>query len=149
MTLTLLPAPGVERLAHLVLKLSAGEPGSRRLLLIEDDISIATMYRLQLEADGYSVEHAADGASGLHLAQQSPPGLVLLDVRLPRLGGLDVLRAMAADPRLAMLPVIVLSNYSDQEMVKEGIRLGARAYLVKSQTTPDQLSRKVSEYLPD
>ena len=81
-----------------------------RVLLIEDDQTIALMYQLQLVADGYKVELAMDGASGLRQVQEAPPDLILLDIRLPKLPGLDVLRAIALDPRLAGVPVLILSN---------------------------------------
>jgi DNA-binding response OmpR family regulator len=119
-----------------------------RVLLIEDDQTIALMYQLQLVADGYEVELAMDGASGLRQVQEAPPDLILLDIRLPKLPGLDVLRAIALDPRLAGVPVLILSNYGEPAMVREGLQLGARDYLIKSQTTPIQLSMRLREYLP-
>jgi DNA-binding response OmpR family regulator len=119
-----------------------------RVLLIEDDQTIALMYQLQLVADGYKVELAMDGASGLRQVQEAPPDLILLDIRLPKLPGLDVLRAIALDPRLAGVPVLILSNYGEPAMVREGLQLGARGYLIKSQTTPIQLSMRLREYLP-
>jgi DNA-binding response OmpR family regulator len=135
------PSPNLQHLDD-------GGPRRPRVLLIEDDASIALMYQLQLVNDGYEVELAADGASGLRQVQNAPPDLVLLDIRLPRLPGLDVLRAIALDPRLAGVPVLILSNYGEPEMVKEGLQLGARDYLIKSQTTPIQLSMRLRDYLP-
>jgi two-component system, sensor histidine kinase and response regulator len=119
-----------------------------RVLLIEDDLSIALMYQLQLVSDGYEVELATDGATGLRQVQDAPPDLVLLDIRLPKLPGLDVLRAIAVDPRLAGVPVLILSNYGEPAMVRQGLELGARDYLIKSQTTPIQLSMRLRDYLP-
>jgi DNA-binding response OmpR family regulator len=119
-----------------------------RVLLIEDDLTIALMYQLQLVADGYEVELAMDGASGLRQVQEAPPDLILLDIRLPKLPGLDVLRAIAEDPRLAGVPVLILSNYGEPAMVREGLQLGARDYLIKSQTTPIQLSMRLRDFLP-
>jgi DNA-binding response OmpR family regulator len=119
-----------------------------RVLLIEDDQTIALMYQLQLVADGYEVELAMDGASGLRQVQDAPPDLILLDIRLPKLPGLDVLRAIAEDPRLAGVPVLILSNYGEPAMVRDVLQLGARDYLIKSQTTPIQLSMRLRDYLP-
>jgi CheY-like chemotaxis protein len=87
--------------------------------------------------------------SGLQQVQDAPPDLVLLDIRLPRLPGLDVLRAITLDPGLAGVPVLILSNYGEPSMVKEGLQLGARDYLIKSQTTPIQLSMRLRDYLPE
>jgi two-component system, sensor histidine kinase and response regulator len=128
--------------------LSARLERKSRVLLIEDDLSIALMYQLQLVSDGYEVELATDGASGLRRLQESPPDLVLLDIRLPSMPGLDVLRAIGLDPRLAGVPVLIFSNYGEPAMVREGLELGARDYLIKSQTTPVQLSMRLRDYLP-
>src|SRR4051812_7604465 len=132
MSLLLLPRIPAPEIAPHPFQLDLGERPPPRVLMIEDDLSIATMYRIELEATGFAVQHVMDGATGLHAAQAAPPDLVLLDVRLPRLGGLDVLRRMAGDPRLVQLPVLILSNYSDAGTVREGLALGARDYLVKS-----------------
>jgi len=137
------PAPATGRFW-----LDPGDQRRPRILMIEDDLTIATMYRHQLQADGFEIELATDGATGLHRAQSSPPDLVLLDVRLPRMGGIEVLTALVADPRLAAVPVLILSNYSDGAIVREGMALGAREYLVKAQTTPAELAEKIREHLP-
>lgn len=128
-----------------------GDPVLRRplLVLIEDDISIAHMYRLQLVSDGFEVLLAGDGAEGLNLISQSRPDLVLLDIRLPRMQGLEVLKSVQADADLARVPVLILSNYGEPGIVQEGLSLGARDYLIKSQTTPVQLSARVREFIPD
>jgi len=129
-------------------RLSEGSRRKPRLVLIEDDPAIATMYRLQLVSDGFEVEIARDGASGLHAVQDSPPDLILLDVRLPRMNGLDLLESIVQDPRLAAVPVLILSNFGEADVISRGLELGARAYLIKSQTTPAELSAKVREHLP-
>ena len=112
-------------------------------------MAIALMYQLQLVSDGYEVELATDGGSGLEQIRDAPPDLILLDIRLPGLPGLDVLRAIGLDPRLAGVPVLILSNYGEPAMVRS-LQLGARDYLIKSQTTPIQLSMRLRDYLaPD
>lgn len=105
------------------------------------------MYRLQLVNDGLEVEVARDGAAGLHTVQDSPPDLILLDVRLPRMNGLELLETIVQDPRLAAVPVLILSNFGESDVISRGLELGARAYLIKSQTTPAELSTKVREHL--
>lgn len=120
-----------------------------RLVLIEDDTSIAQMYRLQLVSDGFEVLLAGDGAEGLRLIGQARPDLVLLDIRLPLMQGLDVLKSVQADADLARVPVLILSNYGEPGMVQEGLSLGARDYLIKSQTTPIQLSARVRDFIPN
>lgn len=117
------------------------------VLFIEDDGTIADMYRLQLELDGYTVWVAADGESGLRIARSRAPDVILLDVRLPQRDGFEVLGALRENPRTRQLPVIFLSNYGTAEMVRRGLELGAREYLVKSQVTPVELSRRLSTWI--
>ena len=144
----LLPAAAPHAFPFHLFRLDQGDRPTPRVLMIEDDITIATMYRFQLQSEGMEVALAMDGVAGLHQAQAEPPDLVLLDMRLPKLGGIEVLRAMAGDPRLAAVPVLILSNYSDASIVREGMALGARDYLVKAQTTPAELAEKVKGHLP-
>jgi DNA-binding response OmpR family regulator len=150
MTLALLEYPPLDLpLPVLFHRLSPGNRRPNRLVLVEDDAAIAVMYRLQLVSDGFDVEIARDGASGLHVVQESSPDLILLDVRLPRMSGLDLLQAVRQDPRLAAIPVLILSNFGESDVMDRGLELGARGYLIKSQTTPVELSAKIRELLPD
>ncbi len=110
------------------------------VLLVEDDATVAEMYRLKLELDGYRVTIAADGESALEIARSSPPDLVFLDIRLPRMNGLEVLERMRQDTALRVIPVVILSNYGEPELIERGLRLGALDYLIKSSTSPSQVS---------
>lgn len=110
-----------------------------RVLLVEDDPSVAQMYKLKLELDGYRVEVAPDGVAALELAHNTMPDIIFLDIRLPKLDGLGVLEALRADPATEPLPVVILSNFNERELVERGARLGALDHLIKSQTTPAKL----------
>ncbi|MDQ6773717.1 MAG: response regulator, partial [Candidatus Dormibacteraeota bacterium] len=114
-----------------------------RLLLVEDDATIAEMYRLKLEIDGYTVSVARDGETALRMVSDSPPDLVFLDIRLPGMDGLAVLEAIRADTSSRHLPVVILSNFGDEELRERGIKLGALEYLIKAQTTPAGVSERV------
>jgi DNA-binding response OmpR family regulator len=115
--------------------------------MIEDDPAIAAMYQLQLELDGYQVAVARDGEQGLELMKSSLPDLVLLDIRLPGMDGLAVLKEAQKEPSVADIPVVVLSNYGDASMVQAGRALGARDYLIKSRTTPSDLSAQLPRWM--
>lgn len=117
-----------------------------RVLLVDDDAVIAQMYRVKLQRDGHSVRVAGDGEEALEILRGELPDLVFVDVRLPCMGGLSLLAHMREDERTRDLPVVIVSNYGDQELVTSGARLGALAYLVKSQTTPGQLSAGVPDW---
>ena len=107
-----------------------------RVLLVEDDAALAQMYRVKLERDGYLVQVAGDGEEALRRLEDELPDLIFLDVRLPRMDGLSFLERLRASSRTRNLPVVIVSNYSEEELVERGLRLGALDYLIKSQTTP-------------
>jgi CheY-like chemotaxis protein len=120
-----------------------------KVLLVEDDKFLAEMYRLRLVAEGYDVRVANDGLSGLATALQRPPDLLLLDLRLPGLGGLDLLDQLRRSPTGADLPVIVLTNYGEMEIIDRGRALGVLEYLIKSQTTPNTLIETIKRHVPE
>jgi DNA-binding response OmpR family regulator len=117
-----------------------------RVLLVEDDAALAQMYRVKLERDGYTVQVAGDGEEALGLLERDLPDLIFLDVRLPRMDGLTFLERVRAGDRTRDVPVVIVSNYSEEELVSRGLQLGALEYLIKSQTTPGQLSQGVPDW---
>ena len=118
-----------------------------RVLFVEDDEAVADMYKLKLELDGYSVTVAADGESAVDLALQDPPDLVFLDIRLPTMDGFQVLEVLRSDDRTRYVPVVILSNYGEEELVDRGFKLGALEYLIKSQTTPSRVSGGIPSWV--
>ena len=121
-----------------------------RVLFVEDDPSVAEMYKLKLELDGYDVEVASDGEKALEIARkETPPDIIFLDIRLPKLDGFGVLEALRKDPQTTNLPVVILSNHSEKQLVERGLRLGALDYLIKTQTTPARLSSGLESWLKE
>jgi DNA-binding response OmpR family regulator len=120
-----------------------------RVLFVEDDPSVAQMYKLKLELDGYDVDVASDGEKALEHARMDPPDIVFLDIRLPRLDGFGVLEALRKDPKTERLPVVILSNYSERQLIDRGLQLGALDYLIKTQTTPAHLSSGLEKWLKE
>jgi CheY-like chemotaxis protein len=118
-----------------------------RVLFVEDDEAIAQMYKLKLELDGYRVDVAPDGEIALQMARSSLPDIIFLDLRLPKLGGLDVLEALRADPKTQRVPVVILSSHSERELVERGAKLGALDHLIKSKTTPAKLADSLDGWL--
>jgi len=116
-----------------------------KVLVIEDDPSVAEMYRVRLEADGYDVVVGGDGDEGLQLAMSEAPDFIYLDLRLPKLDGFEVLERLRAAPATAQIPVIILSNYGDPETRERGLKLGALDFLVKADTTPGELAARVED----
>jgi DNA-binding response OmpR family regulator len=116
------------------------------VLLIEDDTALAEMYRHKLERDGYTVRVAGDGERANRMIDEQTPDLIFLDIRLPKMDGLVFLEMLRSVERTRNIPVVIVSNYSERDLVSRGFQLGALDYLVKSQTTPGQLSRGVPEW---
>jgi len=115
---------------------------SIHVLMIEDDSSIAEMYRLQLEHDGYRVSVATTGEVAFSTLSGSAPNLVLLDLLLPDRSGFEVLAAL--NERFPHHPpVVILSNYGEPSMIDRGRALGAIEYLVKSRVTPAEISEQI------
>ncbi|HYT12824.1 MAG TPA: response regulator [Candidatus Nitrosopolaris sp.] len=120
-----------------------------RVLFVEDDPSVAQMYKLKLELDGYEVDVAPDGEKALELARRDLPDIIFLDIRLPRLDGFGVLEALRKDAKTERLPVVILSNYSEKQLIERGLRLGALDYLIKTETTPAHLSSGLEKWLKE
>jgi two-component system, OmpR family, phosphate regulon response regulator PhoB len=120
-----------------------------RVLVVDDDERVRTVVAWQLEADGYAVAQARDGADALERIDVERPDLVVLDLSMPGLGGLDVLRrvrALEAQCGGAALPVIVLSGRSGETDRIVGLDLGADDYLVKP-FSPGELAARVRSVL--
>ncbi|MDR0390993.1 MAG: response regulator transcription factor [Planctomycetaceae bacterium] len=102
-----------------------------RILIIEDEADILSMVSLRLKSRGYEVCGAATGSLGLRLISEWRPDLVLLDLILPELGGLEVLRWVRSDKRFARIPILIVSALGEESDVVVGLELGADDYLSK------------------
>ncbi len=120
---------------------------STQVLLVEDDRFLRRAAEAMLCRHGYEVLTAVDGEEGLRLALANPPDVVLLDLVMPRLPGLEVLAALRADARTAHVPVIVLSNLGQDDDVERARRAGATAYFVKANTSLASLVTRVQDVL--
>ncbi len=117
-----------------------------KVLLIEDEKEVAELYRLKLTLDGYSVMVAQDGESGLKSAVENKPDLIFLDIKMPGMDGFEVLKHLRDDEITKSTPVVILSNFDEQEMIEKGLSLGANEYLIKSQFNPSDLSAKTKSW---
>jgi two-component system response regulator AdeR len=122
-------------------------PAQPRVLMVEDHPDIADLYELKLRLEGYRVAVASDGAAGLSLARSLMPDLILLDIHMPLLDGLQVLAALREDETTDGVPVVVCSEDDSPQLMKEARRLGAVAYLVKANLLPSRLSQTVGDVL--
>ncbi|HHJ99123.1 MAG TPA: response regulator [Actinobacteria bacterium] len=118
-------------------------PG-RRVLIVEDTDLLRRMYHDRLVQDGYEVLDAADGLAALSVLRDQPIDLILLDLIMPRMGGLQVLEAVKADPRTKDIPVVILTNLGEESAIEQAVSLGATDYLIKNQSRPADVSEKVT-----
>jgi CheY-like chemotaxis protein len=118
-----------------------------RVLMVEDHPDIADLYQLKLQLEGYRVAVAPDGDTGLDLARSLKPDLILLDIHIPQLDGLQLLAALREDPATRDQLVVICSEDDDPQLMREAQRLSVSAYLVKAHLLPSRLSRTVGEVL--
>ncbi len=125
-----------------------GRPGESAplVLLVDDERSIRTICRVNLEGDGLAVAEAADGSEALDAVRRAPPSLVLLDVMMPGVDGWGVAEQLAADDETRGIPVVFLSARAAHEDRLHAQELGAVGYVVKP-FDPLELSGKVREVL--
>jgi CheY-like chemotaxis protein len=119
----------------------------KRVLLAEDDRLLRRACESGLRQRGITVIPAADGEAALHLAQSEVPDLILLDMLMPKMTGLGVLRNLRADERTRAIPVLILSNSSKQDEIQEVMTLGVEGYLVKANLSLQDLSDRVMAIL--
>lgn len=118
------------------------------VLIVEDDFTIAAIYKQKLEEGGHTVEIVSD-AEAVNKITQSRPNLVILDILMPKVSGLDILREIKANAQTAPIPVLLLTNVAEDASVAKGLEYGAYGYLLKSETTPDQILPRVNMTLEE
>ncbi|MCS3920097.1 response regulator transcription factor [Fervidibacter sacchari] len=118
----------------------------KRVLIVEDDAAIIELLCFLLEQEGLEVEVARDGLEALDKMETFSPDLVLLDLRLPKLEGMDVLWEMRQNPRWNNIPAVIISVDSSPQTMLQGWRLGVDSYFIKP-FDPDELIRVVRRIL--
>lgn len=108
---------------------------ARTILLADDDQFVSVVYKEGLEHAGYRVELAGDGQKAMDILQTNPPDIVVLDLILPKVNGFDVLKSIRNNPLLTSLPVIVLTDLSQEDDKKEAESYGIKAFLTKADTS--------------
>ena len=104
----------------------------KRVLVVDDDRVIQQLLEVNLELEGYEVAGTAfDGRQAIAMAEELRPDLILLDIMMPKMDGLEVCRHLKADPELAKIPIVLLSARAQDMDIREGLEIGANAYLTK------------------
>jgi len=117
-----------------------------KILLAEDDLQLVDMYSRKFELEGFEVQVAEDGQKALDILDTGfEPDIAILDVMMPQVDGLQVLRKIKEDDRFKNLIVIMLTNLSDDNTAEQIYTLGATEYIVKAEMTPLEVANKVKE----
>ncbi|PIP28318.1 MAG: response regulator [Candidatus Moranbacteria bacterium CG23_combo_of_CG06-09_8_20_14_all_35_22] len=120
----------------------------KTIMIVEDDSFVMDIYETKITKEGISVIKAVNGAEAIKkLENGAKPDLILLDIIMPYMDGLEVLKKIQADDNLNKIPVVLLTNLSQKEEIQEGFELGAKDYLIKSHFTPSEVMEKINKYL--
>ncbi len=120
---------------------------SKKILLVEDDDNLASVYTTRLQAEGFDVRRVPNGEDALASALQFKPNLILLDVMMPKVSGFDVLDILRNTPETADVKVIMLTALSQDADKERAQSLGVDDYLVKSQVVIADVVEKIKEHL--
>lgn len=119
----------------------------KKVLIVDDEASIREIYKKEFNSEGFQVSVAADGEEGLLKAGEESPHLILLDVMLPKMNGIDVLKALKKNPLTKDIPILLLTNLGEETIIKEGFTMGADGYLLKVSYTPAQVVAECRRFL--
>jgi CheY-like chemotaxis protein len=118
-----------------------------QILVVDDDALILSIYGRRLNQEGYTVETASDGLAAVKSLHTSRPSLVVLDLMMPKISGVEVLKFIRTDPALKATPVVLLSNSFMGDLLEEATKLGVQGALIKARCTPADLTALVKQAL--
>jgi len=119
----------------------------QKILIVEDERELNEAYQTILRKEGYTVSAVFDGSEALELIDDFDPALILLDLRMPRIGGIDFLKEYKPTENHKKVKIIVFSNLDSQKEIDEAYSLGAQRYMLKAWASPKELARLVKETL--
>lgn len=124
------------------------EPKNKKILIVEDDQFLREFYQELLQAEGFTVEVAADGDIAFQKISEGGFDLVMLDIMLPKKDGIQILKEnQAHPPKIKNGPIVVLTNIGQDAIIKTCFQYGAAGYMIKSALNPDQVLVELSNYL--
>jgi len=115
----------------------------KKILFIEDESALQKTFGDVLTVEGFKVISAIDGEVGLRLASSEKPDLIILDLVLPKLHGLEVLKGLKGNDETRNIPVIILTNMGDMENIEKALELGATTYMIKADYTLEDVVTKI------
>jgi len=118
-----------------------------KILIVEDEKSLSEALKAKLEKEGFDVDVASNGALGLVLAKEKKPNLIILDILMPIMDGLTMLDELKKDEQVKGIPVLVLTNLSDDETMSKALQNNTFDFLVKSDWPLEAIVEKIKEKL--
>lgn len=119
----------------------------KTILVVEDEQILNEAYQTILDKKGYKVHVAVDGQEALDILKEVKPDLILLDLRMPRMGGIDFLKTYEPARKSSGVKIVVFSNLDSQKEIDEAYSLGADKYMLKAWASPKELVRLVKEMI--
>ncbi|MCL1876896.1 response regulator [Candidatus Saccharibacteria bacterium] len=119
----------------------------KSIAIIEDDAMISTMYCVKFEQEGFEVNVADNGIFGVEMVAQKQPDIILLDINMPEMNGIEALKRIRKTPQGAKIPVVVLTNLGKQEASQEIDHLDVTDYIIKANMTPRQVVERTKRLL--
>lgn len=116
---------------------------SPKLLIAEDDHFLSSLLKARLEKENFVIRLAADGEEVLNTLKEFRPDIIVLDLIMPKLSGFEVLEALSIDPQYNNIPIIILSNLSQDSDVQKAKELGVAEYFIKARTSIDDLVNSI------
>lgn len=121
---------------------------AKKVIVVDDDMYIRELYEEVLKGEGYDVDTAVNGQEALDKLNKGGYDLVLLDIMMPKIDGLGVMKALTANPPATPNgPILMLTNLDHEPLVQEALDKGAKAFLIKANITPADLMDQVRKYL--
>lgn len=118
---------------------------TRKILLVEDDLELRRLYKIRLEKSGFKVVTADDGESAINTALGETPDFIILDLMLPRQGGIQVMRILKSNPLVKTIPILVLTAY-DHFNYRHDTQPYVVDFLLKTEVTPQKIVERVKEF---
>ncbi len=122
---------------------------NKKILIVEDEAQLLNVLYDKLSLEGFSVLKASDGKKGLDIALSEHPALILLDINLPVMNGIDMLKELRKDPVGKDIEVVMLTNFSEYKLLADALALGVHDYLVKSDWKLEDVVKLVHEKIKD
>jgi len=119
----------------------------KKVCIIDDNDDIRSIYQMKFTTEGFEVFTAINGEEGMKVINQSKPDIILLDIEMPVMNGIEVLQKLHEDPVLSRIPVVMLTNQDSEESFKTVGKFDTQFYIVKSLATPQKVVNVVKEVL--